>query len=413
MYPLVRLMGSNMKIRRKDHAEIKAYLINYINTLWNNNKNFVQVYGRDYPKTQLEHNLREFKFNKSTLLSVGGEYDLVSKNVYVYNSKYPIYSLDDLKKSPIFEDIMLTLLHELLHAVFSRNLDTELDANKLMTGLEIYDHVLGKVINSPLNEGYTEYLRSKLDKSTRNSYKPYVRIFNLLEKKIGRKGVIALAKGDVLVNLAKAFNMTPDEFMEFSRNNEKKFIRQRKLEVLESEYEKFCEDYPRDTKDTAESQKAIIKFDKSVHKCLYGTSILEILPEEVAKRITLEDFHEFMKYKIREIHKQTRAFNDELYNITREACIPKRQSPMAKLRGNVFGFIKIYNPEKKDGNLMLEYYALPEKEDDDKAPQVVSGHEVFVSSLRKRALETKSVNVRKVSNLAKKYIPKEESDIDY
>lgn len=139
-----------MEIRKQDHNEIKAYLINYINTLWNKDKDFVEVYGKDYPKIQLERNLREFKFNRSTSLNISGEYDLIRRNIYVYNYKYPILTLHNLIKSPIVDSLMKTILHELIHAVFSKNLDTEQDPNKHVTGLEIYDEVHKKVINSPL-----------------------------------------------------------------------------------------------------------------------------------------------------------------------------------------------------------------------------------------------------------------------
>lgn len=394
-----------MEIRKQDHNEIKAYLINYINTLWNKDKDFVEVYGKDYPKIQLERNLREFKFNRSTSLNISGEYDLIRRNIYVYNYKYPILTLHNLIKSQIVDSLMKTILHELIQAVFSKNLDTEQDPNKHVTGLEIYDEVHKKLINSPLNEGYTEYLRSKLDKKREISYSHYVRIFYLLEKRIGRKNVIALGKGDVLQNMSKAFNMTQDEFMEFCRNSEKKFIRERKLEVLESEYKKLCEEYPEDAYDVDRAKKAIIKFDKSVHKSLYGNSIADILPIDAMQEITLEDFHKFMRYKIRESRKQMHRFHEDLYNIAKKASTPNIQTTIARFKNTVFGFIRIYNPEEKSSEIRLEYYDEPytmtesgkcdRANNDGKTPKIVTSHDLFVSSIRSKDIRAETTETRR------------------
>lgn len=408
-----------MKLRKQDHDEIKAYLVNYINDLWNRDKDFVEVYGKDYPKKQLERNLREFKFNKSTPLQIGGEYDLTSRNIYLYNSKNPIRTLHNLIRNPMAEELMLILIHELVHAIFARNLDTEPDLNKHMTGLELYDEVQGKVINSALNEGYTEYLTNRLAKKGKVSYSQYVRIFYLLEKKLGRKGVIALGKGDVLQNLSKALNMTPDEFMEFSRKSERKFISERKLEVLKSEYEKFCEQYPEGSLDTEEAKKAIIKFDKSVHKSLYKLSIMDILPLEQADDITLEDFHSFMRYKIRVIRKQNRTFHDELYNTVRKACTTQKQSLASTIRKKVFGFIRIYDPDKRAGELRLEFYEKQlvgedkrdnNTESDKHMPNIVSRHEAFVAEVKSRAFQTEKEKKGKEQTNIK--TPKIYNDID-
>lgn len=317
-----------MKIQEQE--AIKAYLINYINTLWNNNRDLVAVFGIDYAKNQLEQNLREIKFNGNNIV-YSGEFNLATKDIYVFNSENPIYTLADFMQSPIREELSLTLVHEMLHSIFSKNINTEPDIKKRTTGLEIYDEIQGRVINSAFNEGYTDYINSLLTGSKKTKYTPYVKVFQILEKKLGKRGIIALSKGDIALNLANAFNITKPEFMEFCRYSEGKFINERKLGMLENKYCNFCDEYPEGTEDSEETKKAILKFDNEVHKSLYGVSIMEILPLEDGEIPTLDKFHDFLIYKIDSIHEHSRKFHQNLAAIAEEARFGRGKNILLKV----------------------------------------------------------------------------------
>lgn len=317
-------------MKMQEQEAIKAYLINYINTLWNTNRDLVAVFGRDFAKNQLEQNLREIKFNGNNIV-YSGEFNLATKDIYVYNSENPIYTFADFMQSPIKEELTLTLIHEMLHSIFSKNLNTEPDIKKRTTGLEIYDEAQGMVINFAFNEGYTDYINGLLSGRKETNYTPYVKVFQILEKKLGRQGVIALNKGDVAQNLADAFNITKPEFMEFCRYSQRKFINERKLGILENKYCDFCDEYPEGTEDSEETKKAILKFDNEIHKSLYGVSIMGILPLEEGETPTLEQFHDFLIYKIDSIHEHGRKFHQNLAAIAEEACIGRGKNTFLKV----------------------------------------------------------------------------------
>lgn len=409
----------------QEHEEIKTYLINYINILWNNNKDFVEVYGKDYPKRQLEHNLREIRFNETSTIDTSGEFILPSRNIHMYNNKHPIYSLYDLINSPIKEELMLTLLHELLHSIFGKNLGSEKDDNKLQTGLEIYDEKEGKVINSPLNEGYTEYIRSCLDGDKRHTYRPYVKVFYILEKKMGRRNVIALGKGDIVQNLSDAFDMTKDEFMEFCRYSEVQFIKERKIEILDCKYQEFCEKYPEGTMDNEKTAKAISKFDKQVHKCLYGKSIIDILPERENNIITLQEFHDFLNFKIESVYEQVKRFQANLCAKARETKFKKGSKAISILKDRIFAFFGIYDidDEKKvdsreewiatylDG---ASYYAPTDKNSKTSSQEKESRHDSFVESIKKMANQNTALKRNNCRNLQENYhkMKSEHNDFD-
>jgi hypothetical protein len=110
------------------------------------------------------------------------------------------------------QEITLTALHEMIHAIFART-KAEFKKFNIISGTGILEtNIANLELGRGLNEGYTNWICEKAGLHI-TSYLTLVRFVKELELAIGEEKVMQFGKGGILTNIAKLLDMSKNEII--------------------------------------------------------------------------------------------------------------------------------------------------------------------------------------------------------